>query len=185
MGSALIRGRMEWIVRPASLADVEAIRAVASSAWRDTYDGLLDAATIEAFIERAYSVESVERRITGIFLVVEDDDHVVAFANAVADGDHLNLAAIYALPERRGQGAGTDLLEALRSRFPRLPIAADVLVGNRKGEVFYERRGFTPRETIQAELFGEPVVERRWWLPPRMAADTDAQALARDATEPA
>ena len=53
------------------------------------------------------------------------------------------------------------------ARFPSEPIAAEVLVGNRKGEVFYERRGFVPRERIDTELFGESVAERRWWLAPR------------------
>jgi GNAT superfamily N-acetyltransferase len=177
-------GRSGWEVRPAAPSDVEAIRTVASAAWRDTYDGLLDRATIEAFVERAYSVEIVERRINGLFLVAVHDEHLIAFADAVVGDDRLSLAAIYALPQQRGQGAGTLLLEALRSRFPRLPIAADVLVGNRKGEVFYERRGFTPRETIEAELFGEPVVERRWWLPPRVASAAEDQVSARDATEP-
>ena len=169
MSSRLIRAS-GWRVRPATHSDVEAIRAVASSAWRDTYDGLLDAATIEAFIERAYSVESVERRIQGSSWSPRTTSYVVAFANAVADADHLNLAAIYALPERRGQGAGTDLLEALRSRFPRLPIAADVLIGNRKGEVFYERRGFTPRETSRPSCSASPSWSaaggcRLAWLP--------------------
>jgi hypothetical protein len=56
------------------------------------------------------------------------------------------------------------LLAALRSRFPDLPVAADVLSGNVKGEAFYERRGFFPRETLEVDLFGEPVLERRWWL---------------------
>jgi GNAT superfamily N-acetyltransferase len=156
---------MNWSVRPAVAVDAQAIRAVASSAWRDTYRGLLTPATIESQIERAYSIELLERRIArDIFLVAEDDSSIVAFADALAEPDRLNLAAIYALPEVRGQGAGTLLLDAIRSDFPHLPIAADVLAGNRKGEVFYERRGFTPREVVEAELFGEPVVERRWWL---------------------
>jgi GNAT superfamily N-acetyltransferase len=156
---------MAWRVRLAMATDAEAVRAVASSAWRDTYAGLLRAETIEAFIDRAYSLVMLERRIAqDYFLVVEDDGQVAAFADVVEAPDRLNLAAIYALPEVRGQGAGTLLLEAIRSHFARRPIAADVLAGNRKGEVFYERRGFTPHEILKADLFGEPIVERRWWL---------------------
>jgi GNAT superfamily N-acetyltransferase len=156
---------MDWRVRSAVVADAAAVRAVAASAWRDTCAGLLKTATIEGFIDRSYSIERLEWRIARhTFLVVEAGDRVVAFADAVEEPDRLNLVAIYVLPEVRGQGAGTLLLESLRARFPRLPIAADVLTGNRKGEIFYERRGFRPRETLEAELFGEPVVERRWWL---------------------
>jgi GNAT superfamily N-acetyltransferase len=166
--------RMPAKVRDAVVADAAELRAVASSAWRDTYGDLLRPATVEAFVEAAYSVEMLERRIDrSTFLVVEDGDRIIAFANAIAGPDRLNLAAIYALPDRRGQGAGTMLLTVLRARFPSLPVAADVLSGNRKGEVFYEHRGFVRGEALEDELFGEPVVERRWWLgtPPLVGAD--------------
>ena len=161
-------------VRDAIAADAAEVRAVASRAWRDTYRDLLRPATVEAFVETAYSVEMVERRIDrSTFLVVEDGGRIIAFANALVGPDRLNLAAIYSLPERQGEGAGTLLLTVLRTRFPTLPIAADVLSGNRTGEAFYERRGFVPREALEDELFGEPVVERRWWLgaPPPIGAD--------------
>jgi GNAT superfamily N-acetyltransferase len=158
-----------WIVRQGRATDVEAVRAVASAAWRDTYKKLLTSRTIESFISNAYSPQYLERRIAQhFFLVVEGDEGVVAFADTIEEPDRVNLAAIYTLPELRNQGIGTFLLDGLRERFGRTPIAADVLVGNRKGEVFYERRGFVPREVLEAELFGEAVVERRWWLdPPR------------------
>lgn len=161
-------------VRDAFESDAAAIREVAVVAWRDTYASLLQPRTIDAFIEAAYSVEMVERRITrDVFLVAEDEGQIIAFADATILPDRMNLAAIYALPERRGNGAGTMLLRELRARFASLPIAADVLSGNRNGEVFYERRGFVPREVLEDELFGEPVVERRWWLgaPPSVGSD--------------
>lgn len=161
-------------VRDALESDVAAVREVAVAAWRDTYATLLQPGTIEAFIEAAYSVEMLERRIARhVFLVAEDVGRIIAFANATILPDRLNLASIYALPERRGEGVGTLLLAVLRTRFPKLPIAADVLSGNGKGEVFYERRGFVPRETLVEDLFGEPVVERRWWLgtPPPVGSD--------------
>jgi GNAT superfamily N-acetyltransferase len=153
------------MVRDALSGDAAAVRDVASAAWRDTYAGLLAAATIESFVASAYSIERLERRIAGhTFLVVEDGHEVVAFADAIREPAHVNLVAIYALPEWRGRGAGTALLDILRARFADLPIAADVLEGNRKGETFYEHRGFVPRERLEEELFGEAVLERRWWL---------------------
>ena len=156
---------MAILVREATAADGEVVRAIAAAAWRDTYAGLLRSETIEAFLERAYSVERVARRIgSDTFLLASVDGSPVAFADAREDGDQLHLLAIYALPERRGRGAGSALLAELRRRFPALPIAAEVLRDNLKGETFYAARGFEPRETVEAELFGEPVVERRWWL---------------------
>lgn len=152
-------------VRDAVLDDVDAVQGIAVAAWRDTYAGLLLPETIEAFLDAAYSVASLERRIAAdTFLVAEIDGRMVSFADATADRDHINLIAIYALPAFRGRGTGTALLNVLRSRSQDLPLSADVLEGNRKGELFYERRAFAPRERLEAELFGERVVERRWWL---------------------
>jgi GNAT superfamily N-acetyltransferase len=160
-------GDRDWSVRPARTTDVEAIQAVAGPAWRDAYTGLLRAETIDTFLERAYASDRLERRISQhAFLVAEEDERVVAFADAVEEPDRVKLAAIYALPALRGLGVGTRLLAALRSRFARRPFSANVVAGNRKGEVFYERRGFVPGEAFEVDLFGERVVERCWWLAP-------------------
>jgi GNAT superfamily N-acetyltransferase len=157
-------------VRDATAADAPAIRSVADAAWHDTYRGLLATATIDAFVAAAYSIERLEQRIARhVVLVAEDGGTVVAFADGVAQPDRLTLGAIYARPDRRRQGAGRALLDELRRRFPDLPVAADVLAGNRAGEAFYERVGFAPRETIETELFGEAVIERRWWLDARLS----------------
>ena len=156
---------MPMIVRDADATDAAAIQSVADAAWHDTYRGLLSTATIDAFVAAAYSLERLERRIVNDVLLVADEDRaVVAFADAVAAPDRLSLGAIYARPDRRRGGAGRALLGELRDRFPELSIAADVLEGNRAGEGFYERMGFVPRERIETDLFGEAVVERRWWL---------------------
>lgn len=154
---------MTLAVRRATEGDIEAIRAIAAAAWRDTYAGLLRPETIEGFIAGSYSVANMERRITSTFVAV-DGAEVIAFAGAIQLADHVDLVAIYTLPARRGQGAGSLLLSAVREAFAGQAISADVLDGNRKGEIFYEARGFVPREQLEAELLGEPVIERRWWL---------------------
>jgi Acetyltransferase (GNAT) family. len=174
---------MEPRVRDAVPSDAGEIGAVASAAWQETYAALLRTSTVRAFVEAAYSMEALERRIArDTFLVVEEGGRIVAFANAVIGEDAVNLAAIYALPSKRGHGVGTMLLTAVRSRYPAFPIAADVLTGNRKGEVFYERHGFVPREILHSELFGEAVIERRWWLgtPPPETSHADG---SRDVPE--
>ncbi|MBA2381971.1 MAG: GNAT family N-acetyltransferase [Chloroflexi bacterium] len=153
------------IVREAIIEDAEFVRRVAHSAWRDTYAGLLQPETIETFLDNAYSTERLIRRIERhVFLVAEVDGVTVAFADAVLEPDRVRLVSIYAHPEHRREGAGTALLAELRARVPLVPIAADVLSGNLKGERFYEARGFKPRETLDTDLFGEAVTERRWWL---------------------
>lgn len=153
-------------VRRADAADADAIRHVAIDAWRATYRGQLRDETIERFVERAYAPERVARRIERHETwVAEDGGVVAAFAETAIEPVQVTLVAIYVDPDRRGQGLGTALLDAVIAVHPDLPIAADVLAGNRKGETFYEARGFAPRETIDEELAGEIVVERRWWRP--------------------
>jgi GNAT superfamily N-acetyltransferase len=153
-----------WGIRPARADDVDAVIEVADLAWRDTYGGLLKPETIQGFIERAYSPQRVSARVAeDHFYVAEGENGIVAFVDAIERPDRVDLVAIYAMPEIRGRGAGTALLTTIVGLFPRRDISADVLIGNKKGEIFYERRGFNPRETFETTLLGEAVVERRWW----------------------
>ena len=78
--------------------------------------------TIERFITAAYSPQRVEMRVTeSECFVVEGDEGIVAFADAVAHEDHVGLQAIYALPELRGRGAGTALLQRSSNCSPSNP----------------------------------------------------------------
>lgn len=151
-------------VRRATPSHAPAIRDIASAAWRDTYRGLLQDETIEWFIERAYSEERVGLRIERHETwVAELAGLVAAFAETSVEADRVTLVAIYTSPSLRSRGLGSALLDAIVAAHPELPIAADVLAGNRLGEVFYEARGFEPRETVDELLGVERVTERRWW----------------------
>jgi ribosomal protein S18 acetylase RimI-like enzyme len=153
-------------VRRATTDDVAAIRTIATDAWRDTYRGLLRDETIEWFVGRAYTDERVTLRVERHETWVATLHGVVAaFAETAIAPDRVTLVAIYADPARRRRGLGTALLEGIVAVHPDLPIAADVLMGNRLGEAWYEARGFAPREVVEEELGGELVVERRWWRP--------------------
>jgi GNAT superfamily N-acetyltransferase len=153
-------------VRRATPSHAPAIRDIAHAAWRETYRDLLRGETIEWFIKRAYSEERVELRIERHETWIAELDGVTgAFAETAIEADRVTLVAIYAAPGLRGRGLGSALLDAVVAGHPDLPIAADVLAGNRKGEVFYEARGFEPRETIEEQLGAELVTERRWWRP--------------------
>jgi GNAT superfamily N-acetyltransferase len=152
-------------VRRATPSHAPAIRAIAHAAWRATYKSLLRPATIDWFLERAYSEDRVGLRIERHETwVAELDGVVAAFAESEILPDRVTLVAIYADPDRRGRGLGTALLDAITGAHPGLPVAADVLVGNADGETFYAARGFQPEEDVDEELGGEHVRERRWWL---------------------
>ena len=94
-----------WI-RAAEPGDAPAIREVAVRAWWATYAGRMLDETIERFLAIAYSEERIALRIERHETLVagpEDDaTRLEAFAEVAAHDDHLQLVAIYALPEARG-----------------------------------------------------------------------------------
>jgi GNAT superfamily N-acetyltransferase len=154
-------------VREATPADAEAIRLVAEAAWRATYAGLVTGEAIERFLAQAYAPERVAVRVERHDVLVASraaSGAVDAFAESVIRDGHVQLVAMYARPDARGRGLGSALLAAVRERNPGLDIAADVLLGNERGEPFYAARGFEPGELLVEELAGEPIRERRWWL---------------------
>jgi GNAT superfamily N-acetyltransferase len=154
-------------VRPAAPSDVPAIRRVAVAAWRATYAGRMADDTIERFLAAAYSEERIAVRIDRHEVLVAGtalgDPDALAFAEVAAHDDHLQLVAIYTLPESRGRGLGTALVEAVVEAHPHVDLAADVLVENALAEPFYAARGFVPGEELTDEIAGEPIRERRWW----------------------
>jgi len=155
-------------VRAAEPADAPAIREVAVRAWWATYAGRMLDETIERFLAVAYSEERIavriERHETLVAGPADDPARVAAFAEVAAHDDHLQLVAIYALPEARGRGLGTALVESVVDAHPDEDLAADVLLDNELAEPFYRARGFVPGDELIDEIVGELVRERRWWL---------------------
>lgn len=160
-------------VRDARPADAPAIREVAVRAWWATYRPRMAEDTIERFLGAAYSLERIGVRIARHEVRVagpaSDPAVVQAFAEVAAHDDHLQLVAIYTLPDARGRGLGTALVEAVAAAHPDEPIAADVLLGNDLAEPFYAARSFVPGEELTDEIAGELIRERRWWRQPGVA----------------
>jgi GNAT superfamily N-acetyltransferase len=120
---------------------------------------------MSAWIEAVYSPAALRQRWEDhpIYLVLEEGT-VIAFADTFIEDDQIVISAICTHPAFRRRGAAGRLLDWIRSLAPPLPIMADVILGSQAAESFYEARGFVPGETIQATLFGERIIERRWWL---------------------
>ena len=154
-------GGME--VRPAHREDLVSIGRVAHAAVWTSCTGLLLPATISASLEHDYSPSSLQRRLLAgdLVVAVESPGRVVGFAEADIGDEHVSVKIHTAESDRRNPVRA--LLEAVRTRFPGRPVCADVLLGNLDGERSCEAAGFVPGEVIQRTLFGEHVVERRWW----------------------
>lgn len=154
-------------VRRAGRGDLVAIGRVADAAHWEAYSGLLAAVTIAALLRRDFSPGPLRRRLlSGRVLVAEEDGRVVGFAEAAVETDHTRLTALASDPGDRHAGVAARLLEAVRRLAPHLPVSADVPLGCLPVEGYLEAQGFVPGEILQTNLFGEEVVERRWWLPP-------------------
>ena len=168
------------IIRRADPADLVAVAAIAEGSWRAAYSGLLKPKTVSAWLEAAYSPTALRNRWEDhpIYLAIEEE-RVIAFADAFIEDDQIVLSAICTDPAYRRRGAAGMLLEWIRWLTPPLPIIADVVLGSHAAESFYEAKGFVPGETIQVTLFGERIIERRWWLGSgRQPVEPDHQTAA-------
>jgi GNAT superfamily N-acetyltransferase len=154
-------------VRPATRGDLLAIGRVADAAAWETYSGLLKPDTIGRLLSRDYSPAPLRRRLLrgGVKVADAGRGEILGFVDSQRDRSSVVLNAISTEPAYRRGGVARTLLASVRVSSPRLPIYADVLLGNLDGERFYESQGFAPGEVMEGTLLGEDIVERRWWLP--------------------
>ncbi len=151
-------------VRPGRHDDLLSIARVAEAGFWESYAGLLKPDTIGRLLALDYAPSSVARRLLrGGVIVVEDDEGVAGFVDAIPGTQVIPVSAIAIDPMRRRQGFGKALIDEVLRRHEGLPLSADVLLGNLDGEAFLESLGFVPGEIVQGSLFDESVVERRWW----------------------
>jgi len=160
-------------IRPARPSDASAVQSVARESWTVAYDDILDAETIDRKIDEWYDAddlaESIDRS-AGVFLVAEDreSDAVVGFvqvgpASEDDGGTAYVLARIYLLPDRRGEGIGTRLLDqaigAIRERGAET-LRLGVFAANDVAVEFYESRGFERVREKTSDLGEEYVYVR-------------------------
>lgn len=151
-------------VRGATPDDLTSIAVIARRAIPGAYHHLLSPRTIATWLEAAYNEDAVRRSWEDhpMFVALDEED-LVAFADAYDADGSVTIGALFTDPESRGQGAATALVDAIQRAAGDRPVTADVMLGNHLAERFYEGLGFVPGETIPGDLFGEHIVERRWY----------------------
>ncbi|TDM11976.1 GNAT family N-acetyltransferase [Macrococcus lamae] len=146
-------------VRTAEQHDIPAINKTATMAWHDAYQNIMAANTIAQFLTAAYSEERLEKRLNdSLFLVAEEQDEVVAFANFI-NGRELYLAAIYVMPGFQRNNIGAALLEQGINHFEDYDeLFVEVASDNQRARNFYKKHGFELVREYEEEIFGETVV---------------------------
>lgn len=136
----------------ADLTHVKGIQDVCSAAYRATYPDLRSEDYIERVIKEFYNVERIEKEVTehslewgGYFVAVENGQVIGAAGGGMVHETLGELYVLYLDPDRRGEGIGTLLLNAVtaqqkewRATEQRVAVAKD----NLKAIPFYEARGF-------------------------------------------
>ncbi|MBT1668134.1 GNAT family N-acetyltransferase [Curtobacterium flaccumfaciens pv. flaccumfaciens] len=142
---------LSTLIRPATLADADAIAHVHTASWRETYGRFVADPDGNPWFDVARRVDMwrsvlAEPSTAGTIAVALDGTDVVGFGSAAAadDADAVRpdeLRALYVLARAHGTGAGQGLLDAVLGDRPAfLWVAAD----NPRARSFYRRNGFEP-----------------------------------------
>jgi GNAT superfamily N-acetyltransferase len=165
--------------RRAAPNDVDAICRICADGWRETYGDLHQSERIDEVIAEFYNPGRVLAQLEssetwGGWWVAEDDaGTVVAAGGGGMTGTHTGeIFVLYADPARRGEGAGTVVLDAITDEQRALGATEQVVAvaeGNDKGIPFYEARGFRRRGTRPAYPESDPTVPESalFWRPLR------------------
>lgn len=136
------------MIRPATVADAEAIGEVHVRSWQAAYAGLIP----EDFLARLSAssrAASWARRIGegGRVLVAEEDGVLAGFA-AFGEGQ---LYALYLLPEYWGRGLGRALHDRVVDELTGDSAVLWVLATNERAKAFYVRQGWVDDDARQTE----------------------------------
>ncbi|MBZ5201866.1 GNAT family N-acetyltransferase [Planomicrobium chinense] len=157
---------LKAVIRKAQKKDIQAIQHVAKESWHDTYKELIPEAIQDQFLEQAYSDEMMAKRIDhSLFLVAENDSDVIGYAAAFQKENEADLSAIYLLPDAKGNGVGTQLLEGVLEALDSVKeLYVEVEKGNTSGETFYEAKGFAVVDEYEDDLFGHVLQTKKMVL---------------------
>lgn len=155
-------------VRDATEADAPGIQRVAERAWGADYD--MTRETVEAAVRDWYGDERVRAEVASDDspVVVAEDGGVVGFAHGVVSEaeDRGTVLRLYVDPDRRREGIGSALLDAIEERLAAdcSRLQATVLAANEAGRRFYEESGYEEvgeaETVIGGERYPEVVLER-------------------------
>jgi len=137
--------------RDASVADSDALAAVAAGSLQASYGDLVDEDRADALADEWYEAERVSEDLAedaADWVVAEDDGDVVGFAQATLLDAHPPVGEIHWLhvdPDARGEGVARQLLGHVQERVEKggaERLRGLVLAANEDGAGFYEAHDF-------------------------------------------
>jgi GNAT superfamily N-acetyltransferase len=139
-----------YVIRKATVNDVETIRSIADKTWWHAYLPILEKEQISYMLSEIYSVEKITSQLkhnTQTYLLLTEDERPVAFAAyspREEDAEIYKLHKLYCLPETQGKGYGKILINEVISKTIEAGKHKLHLNVNRhnKAKSFYEKMGF-------------------------------------------
>lgn len=144
-------------IRNMTEKDIPKIQNIAKLSWHDTYEEIIPLHIQDNFLEMAYSISMLEKRLalTNMY-VAEFDDQVVGFADFSKDENGIvELTAIYLLLDYRNLRIGSALIKHGISRMEGIKFI-DVVVEkeNKVGYNFYKKFGFVVQNEFEDDFDG-------------------------------
>ncbi|MBO8173107.1 MAG: GNAT family N-acetyltransferase [Bacillaceae bacterium] len=155
---------------------VAGIAKVCRDGYWATYSELRSEEYINRIIKEFYNHERIQREVTettrawgGYFVAVEDNEVIGAIGGGMIDNTAGEVFVLYVDPDRRNEGIGTMLLDALTKQQKEMFNATEqwvsVVKGNQKGIPFYEAKGFVFKKEQKGygNLEGEHYISLRYY----------------------
>ncbi|MCD6063132.1 MAG: acetyltransferase [Flavipsychrobacter sp.] len=137
-------------IRPATLDDAQTVRDLAEAVWWPSYRPILTEPQIKYMLDTMYDLDSIKSQIvTGeqTYLLLLENDIPVGFAAYAPRQENpaiYKLHKLYCLPETKGRGYGSLLLDEVEKAV--LAAGKTVLELNvnryNPAKNFYEKKGF-------------------------------------------
>lgn len=167
-------------VREATTADRDGIRRVADASLDATYADALGEDIVETAADEWYQDERLADRLDDdglLYLVLVDDDEVVAFSESELGGDAAAaIEWLHVHPDYRDRGFGVRLLEETESALVETGanrVEGRVLAANEAGNEFYQAHGYTRSGEHSVDIAGNAYTEHRYVKVPEDGGSTE------------
>lgn len=135
-------------IRPATEADVPAVRRLLVETWHATYDAIFGSAHVTEITNAWHATPILRAQIDEpgcSFLIAEQTGAIVGHINTREQPGHvLYLGRLYVHPTAQRQGIGQRLLKVALERHPAATcVWLTVAAANAPAIAFYHREGFT------------------------------------------